>query len=147
MNEYAEVVSALENVFLLMPKGVSLAKGGVGELAMAYELGHTLVAGDKGADGTDSEGLLYEYKVSETNTFNFHHGTRQPTWEATKARIEKHWENIDGAWVGERVGMRITDKHYVPTSILLPFLLEYFERTKGSQLNRSISMKKFKEIV
>jgi|SaaInl6LU_22_DNA_1037377.scaffolds.fasta_scaffold19741_3 hypothetical protein len=145
-NSYAEAVDALAEVFRVLPKGVSLAKGGVGELAMAHHLGHTLVDGDKGADGFDEDGLLYEYKASETNCFNFHHGTRQPTWEATKARIEKHWENIEGAWVGNRKGMRVVEDAYVPTSILLPYLLEYFKRTKGSQLNKTFTLNKFKEL-
>jgi hypothetical protein len=145
-NSYAEAVDALAEVFRVLPKGVSLAKGGVGELAMAHHLGHTLVEGDKGADGFDEDGLLYEYKASETNCFNFHHGTRQPTWEATKARIEKHWENIEGAWVGNRKGMRVVEDAYVPTSILLPYLLEYFKRTKGSQLNKTFTLNKFKEL-
>jgi hypothetical protein len=145
-NSYAEAVDALAEVFRVLPKGVSLAKGGVGELAMAHHLGHTLVEGDKGADGFDEDGLLYEYKASETNCFNFHHGTRQPTWEATKARIEKHWENIEGAWVGNRKGMRVVEDAYVPTEILLPYLLEYFKRTKGSQLNKTFTLNKFKEL-
>ena len=144
--EYKKAVDALAEVFLVLPKGVSLAKGGVGELAMAHHLGHTLVDGDKGADGFDEDGLLYEYKASETNCFNFHHGTRQPTWEATKARIEKHWDNIEGAWVGNRKGMRVVEDAYVPTEILLPYLLEYFKRTKGSQLNKTFTLNKFKEL-
>ena len=68
---YSEVVEALEKAFDVMPEGVDLSKGGLGELALAHELGHTLVAGDKGADAQDEEGNLYEYKVSTTNQFNF----------------------------------------------------------------------------
>ena len=146
MEQYSEVVEALDKVFKVLPEGLSLAKGGVGEIAIAHHLGHTLVDGDKGADGYDSEGLLYEYKVSETNCFNFHHGTRQPTWEATQARIEKHWVDIEGAWVANRKGMEIVEIAYVPTSILLPYLLAYFKRTKGSQLNKSFNFKNFKEL-
>ena len=145
-DQYSEVVEALNKVFQVLPKGISLAKGGVGELAIAHHLHHQLVDGDKGADGYDSEGLLYEYKVSETNCFNFHHGTRQPTWEATQARIEKHWVGIEGAWVANRVGMEVVEKAYVSTDILLPYLLAYFKRTKGSQLNKSFTLKKFKEL-
>lgn len=44
---YSEVVEALEKAFDVMPEGVDLSKGGLGEIALAHELGHTLVAGDK----------------------------------------------------------------------------------------------------
>ena len=41
---------------------MELTKGGVGELALANHLGHTLVDGDKDADGFDDDGKMYEYK-------------------------------------------------------------------------------------
>lgn len=146
MNEYSEVVAALEEVFLLMPEGVDLSKGGVGELARAHELGHALVSGDKGADAQDEEGNLYEYKVSTTDQFNFNHGARRPEWLDNKATIERHFKNIKGAWVGQRQGMKITAKAYVPTELLLPSLLEHFENTKGGQLTKNFRLKKFKEL-
>jgi hypothetical protein len=144
--EYKEVVDALDKVFEVLPAGVSLAKGGVGELAMAHHLGHTLVDGDKGADARDSEGLLYEYKVSVTNQFNFNHGARRPEWQDNKETIERHFQNIEGVWIGHREGMQITEKAYLPTSILLPNLLEHFERTKGGQLTKNFRLKQFKEL-
>ena len=58
-----ELVSALHKVHELLPEGVSLTKGGVGEIAAAYYLGHTLLKGDKGPDAIDSDGNMYEYKV------------------------------------------------------------------------------------
>ena len=144
-SEYKDVVEALDKVFEILPAELhDFAK--FGEIALAHELGHTLVKGDKGADARDAEGKLYEYKVSITNQYNFNFNARFPSWEDNKARIERHWENIEGAWIGQRDGMTITDKAYVPTSILLPYLLEHFERTKGSQLNKNFRMQKFKEL-
>ena len=67
----------LEEVFNILPADVDLSKGGVGELALAAYLDHSLVSGDKGADAKDSDGLLYEYKVSITNQFNFNFGPRK----------------------------------------------------------------------
>ena len=113
---------------------------------MAHALGHTLVAGDKGADAVDSEGKLYEYKVSTTNQFNFNFMARRSTWEENKATVESHFKDIEGAWVGQREGMNIVAKAYVPTTILLPYLLKHFENTKGSQLNKNFRLNKFKEL-
>ena len=143
---YTDVVIALQKAFEILPKGVDLSKGGLGELALAHELGHTLVAGDKGADASDDEGNLYEYKVSTTNQFNFNFMARRPDWADNKATVESHFRTIKGAWVGQREGMNIVDKAYVPTEILLPYLLQHFENTKGSQLNKNFRMQKFKEL-
>ena len=143
---YSEVVEALEKAFEVMPEGVDLSKGGLGEIALAHELGHTLVAGDKGADAQDEHGNLYEYKISTTDQFNFNHGARRPDWSDNKATIERHFQNIKGAWIGQRKGMRITAKAYVPTEILLPNLLDHFENTKGGQLTKNFRMTKFKEL-
>ena len=143
---YKDVVEALERAFDVMPEGVDLSKGGLGEIALAHELGHTLVAGDKGADAQDEEGNLYEYKVSTTNQFNFNFMARRSSWEDNKATVEAHFKTIEGAWVGQREGMKIIEKAYVPTEILLPYLLKHFESTKGSQLNKNFRMTKFKEL-
>jgi len=143
---YSEVVEALQKAFDILPKGVDLSKGGLGELALAHELNHLLVEGDKGADAVDSEGKLYEYKVSTTNQFNFNFMARRSTWEENKATVESHFKDIEGAWVGQREGMNIVAKAYVPTTILLPYLLKHFENTKGSQLNKNFRLNKFKEL-
>lgn len=145
-NLYDEVVEALQKACEVLPPGVDLSKGGLGELALAHDLGHTLVAGDKGADAEDADGLLYEYKVSTTNQFNFNYNARADTWEETKDIIERHWHNIAGAWVAHREGMTITEKAYVPTELLLPHLLKHFSNTKGKMLNKNFRMKAFKEL-
>ena len=68
---YKKIVELLEEVIKLLPEGVSLAKGGVGELALAHHLGHTVVKGDKGADAMDEKGNLYEYKITTGDTLTF----------------------------------------------------------------------------
>jgi len=95
-NLYDEVVEALNKVFEVIPDGVELSKGGLGELALAHHLGHTLVEGDKGADAMDADGLLYEYKVSTTDQYNFSAGGRSGDWEKDKETIEKHFYDIEG---------------------------------------------------
>lgn len=145
-NSYVEIVSALDKAMEHLPPEVDLSKGGLGELALASHLDHKLVAGDKGADAVDAEGKTYEYKVSTTDQFNFNYSARRDTWEESQEIIEKHWEGIEGAWVAHRDGMKIIDKAYLPTSILLPYLLEHFSKTKGKMMNKNFRMKAFKEL-
>ena len=49
--------------------GENLAKGRVGEILFAHHLGHTLVPGDKGADGVSTDGKRYEYQVSRSTMY------------------------------------------------------------------------------
>jgi len=145
-NLYDEVVEALHKVFEVIPEGVELSKGGLGELALAHHLGHTLVEGDKGADAMDADGLLYEYKVSTTDQYNFSAGGRSGDWEKDKETIEKHFYDIEGTWIASREGMHITDCTYVSSEVLVPVLVEHFEKTNGRILNKNFRMKAFKEL-
>ena len=145
-NSYAEIVSALAKAMEHLPPEVDFSKGGMGELALAADLGHTLVPGDKGADAVDAEGLLYEYKISTTDQFNFNFNARRDTWEESQEIVKKHFVDIEGAWVAHRDGMKIINKAYIPTSILLPYLLEHFSKTKGKMMNKNFRMKAFKEL-
>jgi hypothetical protein len=120
-----------------------LSKGGVGELALAAYLGHSLVDGDKGADAQDCEGNLYEYKVSITNQFNFNFGARK---EGFQEVIKKHFKGLAGAYCAERVGMQIVDIAYVPTEILVPALISHFESTSGRLLVKNFRMKSFSSL-
>ena len=74
--KYKKAIEYLDKAFSELPEGVELTKGGIGELALAHHLGHTLVDGDKNADAYLGE-LEYEYKISHTDQFNFNFGTRQ----------------------------------------------------------------------
>ena len=131
-----EVIELLERVFSLLPDGVDLSKGGVGEIALAHHLGHTLVSGDKGADGIDESGTQYEYKISTTNQFNFHFGARTSKYGAS---VSKHFDDIAGAFCAIREGMTIVEVAYVPSELLVPALIEHFSSTSGRQLNKNFN--------
>lgn len=144
LDKYKEAVEALQKVFDILPEGVSLSKGGVGELALAAHLKHTLVPGDKGADAQDSEGKLYEYKVSIADRYNFHFGARKMDIEDI---IFKHFETIEGAYCAKRNGMTIVDLVYIPSEILVPDLIEHFYNTTGGQMVKCYTMKGLKDLV
>jgi len=137
---YKKLVERLESVFEVLPEGVDLSKGGVGEIALAHHLGHELVKGDKGADGMDKNGNLYEYKITVGDTFNFHFGARN---DNPGAMVVKHFDGIAGAYCAKRVGMKIVDVAFVPTELLVPALILHFNGTVGGQLNKNYSMKRF----
>ena len=140
---YKKIVELLDGVIELLPEGVSLAKGGVGEIALAHHLGHTVVKGDKGADGMDEDGNKFEYKISTTDQFNFHFGARKEGYEEV---IFDHFENIEGAYCAKRVGMKITDVVYVPSYLLVPALILHFKGTVGGQLNKCFGIKTYKAL-
>ena len=134
----------LEKVFSILPDDIDLSKGGVGELALAAHLDHSLLSGDKGADAQDSNGFLYEYKVSITNQFNFNFGPRKEGFEKI---IEKHFEGVAGAYCANRKGMKITEVFYVPSEILVPALISHFNKVSGKQLTKNYRMESFKELM
>lgn len=134
----------LEEVFSILPDDIDLSKGGVGELALAAHLDHSLVSGDKGADAEDSEGLLYEYKVSITNQFNFNFGARKEGFEKV---IEKHFDGIAGAYCANRKGMKITEVFYVPSEVLVPALITHFNNVNGKLLVKNYRMESFKSLM
>jgi hypothetical protein len=138
---YKRIVELLDEVFELLPEGVDLSKGGVGEIALASYLGHDIVKGDKGADGIDIEGNLYEYKVSTTDQFNFHFGSRNGNPGAV---VTKHFNGISGAYCAKRVGMKIIEVAFISTEVLVPALIKHFSNTKGGQLNKNYRLCKFK---
>lgn len=143
--KYKRAVELLDKVFEELPDNIELTKGGLGELALAHHLGHELVDGDKGADAS-FEDKLFEYKVSTTNTFNFHFGTREKMEVYWKDTILNKFSNVAGAYCANRVGMKITEVAYCPCDILVPVLIQHFERTIGQQLNKSFSMNTFRKL-
>ena len=144
-SDYKEIVEALAKACEVLPPGVDLSKGGLGELALAYSLGHELIAGDKGADARDDK-FSYEYKISTTNQFNFNFNARRDTWEESAEVVKKHFVGIEGAYCAQRNGMDILEVAYVPTSILLPYLLEHFQKTTGKMMNKNFRIKPFEEL-
>lgn len=134
----------LQKVFDILPDDIDLSKGGVGELALAHHLGHTLVSGDKGADAIDSTGKLYEYKVSIADRYNFHFGARKTNVEDI---VFKHFDSIEGAYCAKRMGMQIVDIVYIPSEILVPDLIDHFNNTTGGQMVKCYSMKSVKSLL
>ena len=144
--KYKKAIEYLHKAFAELPEGVELTKGGVGELALANHLGHTLVDGDKNADAYLGE-LEYEYKISHTDQFNFNFGTRQMQngmeWQdKIRTKVSK-WE---GAYCARVIGVTVEEVAYIESSILLDYLLEHFSNTKGQLLVKNFSMKAFKAL-
>jgi|TARA_B100001094_G_scaffold211298_1_gene205206 hypothetical protein len=144
--KYKKAIEYLHKAFAELPEGVELTKGGVGELALANHLGHTLVDGDKNADAYLGE-LEYEYKISHTDQFNFNFGTRQMQngmeWQdKIRTKVSK-WE---GAYCARVIGVTVEEVAYIESKVLLDYLLEHFSKTKGQLLVKNFSMKAFKAL-
>jgi len=146
---YDEVVSHLSEAFAALDAcglGDVLAKGGVGTVLLAHRLGHELVEGDKGADARNpTTGLMYEYKVSITDQFNFHFGGR-PKPDAVDGfehKVRRHFSNIEGAYCGLRKGANFTRIAWCPSVSLVEDLLIYFEKSKSSQLVKNYRIDNF----
>lgn len=146
---YDEVVSHLSDAFAALDAcglGDVLAKGGVGTVLLAHRLGHELVEGDKGADARNpTTGLMYEYKVSITDQFNFHFGGR-PKPDAVDGfehKVRRHFSNIEGAYCGLRKGANFTRIAWCPSVSLVEDLLVYFEKSKSTQLVKNYRIDNF----
>lgn len=144
--KYKKAIEYLDKAFSELPEGVELTKGGIGELALAHHLGHTLVDGDKNADAYLGE-LEYEYKISHTDQFNFNFGTRQMqngmSWEDKITTKVSKWE---GAYCARVIGVTVEEVAYIESKVLLDYLLEHFSKTKGQLLVKNFSMKAFKAL-
>jgi hypothetical protein len=145
--KYKKAIEHLRKAFEELPEGVELTKGGVGELALANHLGHTLVDGDKNADAFDEEGKQFEYKISHTNQFNFNFGTRAMqngmTWQEKISTKVDSWE---GAYCARIVGVNVEEVAYCDSATLKTYFLEHFSNTKGQLLNKNFRMQSFKQL-
>jgi hypothetical protein len=118
--------------------GDSLAKGRVGEILLAHELGHTLVPGDKGPDGSDDAGKRYEYKVSDDDQYNFNFGQcRAP--EAIDAYLAPKLGVYEGSYCAllkNGVPIKIV---YVPMTTFAPVLIAHIKEVaaKDSLLQKN----------
>lgn len=146
--KYQRAIELLTKVYEELPAGVELTKGGIGELALAHYLDHTLVDGDKGADGEDSEGKQYEYKISATNQYNFNFGGRglDRSGRSWQDRIIDYMDKIEGAYCAENNGVEIVDCAYCDSQTLKEYLLNHFENSTGHQLNKNFSMNAFRNL-
>ena len=153
MGEYDRTVKAIYKFFNALKKdGLSdiASKGGIGEVLLANALGHTVKTGDKGADGQDSEGKLYEYKVSWSNQFNFRFGARPNTFvkgrkcPKTQKMVKKHFEGAICALREEGSG-KITKVYYCPTKKLVKSLLEHFKDNSPKQVIKNYRWQDFED--
>ena len=144
-HKYDKIIEHFSEAFSEMRRiglADAVAKGGVGEILLAGCLNHELRASDKGADGVSPEGKRYEYKVSITNQFNFHFGTREEN-DPPKQKVERHFKDIDGAYCAFRNGTKFKTIAYCPTETLRPVLIAHFEKESGNQLNKVFSFEAF----
>jgi hypothetical protein len=149
-HKYDSIVENLRKVFDEMAAlGLLdvLAKGGVGEIILANHLGHDLVANDKGADGLGADNKKYEYKVSVTDQFNFHFGTRiSQSGETPSDKVKRHFNGLSGSFCALRHGTKIKKLIFVPTDELVSNLCDHFNSTTGQQLNKNYNFAKLKTL-
>ena len=144
---YDNIVGHLKAAFEEMEKlGIrdAVAKGGVGEILLAHYLGHQIADSDKGYDGI-AEGKLYEYKVSTTDQFNFHFGTREVKDEP-ETKVRRHFQNIEGAYCAKRLGHSFSEIVFIPSGSLVNALVVHFKSSKGSQLNKNYRLESLKKL-
>ena len=157
MGRYDASVSALKNWFTaLETEGVSdiASKGGVNEILLANALGHELVAGDKGADGRDSDEKVHEYKVSITNQYNFEFGFRPDKFVKGKRskKVEKmvkgHFRNISTAICAERKkgSAELTRVVQCDSKVVVKDLLEHFDKYGPKRILKNYSLDNFAKL-
>ncbi|WP_437766637.1 hypothetical protein WMF27_23480 [Sorangium sp. So ce281] len=117
----------------------AMAKGGVGEILLAHHMGHLLAVSDKGADGVAPTGEKFEYKVSITDQFNFHFGTRESV-DRPESKVRRHFVGVTAAICAKREGGTIVRAVLVPADSLLNDLVSHFAGTTGTQLNKNYRM-------
>jgi|TARA_B110000263_G_C15074935_1_gene403557 hypothetical protein len=155
---YEKSVEALVNFFRAMREdGLEdvVSKGGIGEILLADKLGHTLVDGDKGADGKDDDGKLYEYKVSITNQYNFRFGTRpnQPMVKGEsdpdlEKMITKHFLGFEGAICAERKRgtAEISRAVFVSKRVIVDYLKKWFQSKSPNQVIKNFTLDDFAKL-
>ena len=148
---YDAAVKAIQSAYATQLKPIGFddwvtAKGGIRALIIAQHLGHTLVPGDKGADGIDAQKRTYEYKVSGTNQFAFHFGSRKSADADNDAMIEKHFKGHHGAVCARIVDCKIVEYVFVPVRSIVADLKKHFRTCKGKQLNKVYSIERLKAL-
>lgn len=145
-HKYDNIVENFRNIFDEMSNLKLLdvlAKGGVGEILLAHHLKHELVVNDKGADGVDIDGNKYEYKVSITDQFNFHFGTRiSKSGETPCDKVKKHFAELEGTYCALRSGTIIKKLIFIPVADIVIDLCDHFSKTHGQQLNKNFNFAK-----
>ena len=117
--------------------GENLAKGRVGEIFLAHHLGHTLVPGDKGADGVCTDGKRFEYKVSVDDQYNFNFGSAAT--DAREARVDTHFAHYTGAYCGLLRDGKLVKVVYCPVNSLVPHLKSHLETVTGNTWQKNFT--------
>lgn len=149
-HKYDNIVENFKNIFDEMSRLKLLdvlAKGGVGEIILAHHLKQELVVNDKGADGLDKRGNKFEYKVSITDQFNFHFGTRLcKSGESPCEKVRKHFTDVSGTFCALRSGATIKKLIFIPASDIVTDLCDHFSKTNGQQLNKNYNFAKLTSV-
>jgi hypothetical protein len=149
-HKYDAIIENFAKIFDEMAKlelSDVLSKGGVGEILLAHHLNHELVPSDKGADGLDDDQNKYEYKVSVTDQFNFHFGTRNSkSDESPCEKVKKHFVDLKGSFCALRKGAKIEKLIFLPVEDLVNELCDHFSKTDGQQLNKNFTFEKLKTV-
>lgn len=121
-----------------------LAKGGVSEILLARELNHLCSTSAKGWDAKDiGQERFHEYKISETNQFNFDFGTRV---DDIRALVERGYDGHEFCYVARRDGTKITTIMEIPILALSETIIAHFAKTTGKRLNMNYNWERLEEI-
>ncbi|MCC7070540.1 MAG: hypothetical protein IT383_04410 [Deltaproteobacteria bacterium] len=104
---------------------------------MAHHLGHTLVPGDKGADGVSTDGKRYEYKVSVDDQYNFNFGHAGA--DDRGARVDTHFAGYTGAYCGLVRDGRLVKVVYCPVENLVPHLQSHLGTVTGNTWQKNFA--------
>ena len=144
---YDDLVDEIQSAFTEANRfGIAnrLAKGGVGEILLAKELNHLCSTSAKGWDARDiGKEIFHEYKISETDQFNFDFGTRV---DDIKALIKKSYDGHEFCYVARREGIQISTVMQIPIGSLIETIIKHFEKTSGKRLNMNYSWERLKNI-
>lgn len=134
MKDYSKVIEKLAEVHVELEKIGErdlFSKGGIGEIILANHLKHNLWESDKGPDAFDQKGRKFEYKVTTSDMFMFHFGTRSKKMTVDE-QVWHRFEGVAGTYCGARVGTVIHRLFYIPTEYVVPTLIKYFKKRKIS---------------
>lgn len=139
-HDYDTIVHHLKEALAELQRlklGPSLAKGRVGEILLAHHLGHRVEVKQSGADGLDSFGNRFEYKISHDNQFNFNFGHARGTDAASL--VDRHFSGIEGAYCALMAGRDFLAIAYCPSVVLVPLLRAHLRLVTGKTFQRVFS--------
>jgi hypothetical protein len=132
MKDYSRVIKKLaeaHNELKKIGERDIFSKGGIGEIILAHHLKHNLWSKDKGPDAYDRKSRKFEYKVSMTNKFVFHFGSRSKK-KTVDEQVWQRFEGVAGTYCAEREGTEVVQLFYIPTEQVVPMLIRYFKKRR-----------------